>query len=80
MDTFRLLGLSVDKKKAKLKRLYEEKKDRMLTKLTLKQKNQQRRQAITEFKKEQEIFEQANHGRFEKIHPLPVKEASESNS
>ena len=36
VDMFRLLGLSVDKKKAKLKRLYEEKKDRMLTKLTMK--------------------------------------------
>lgn len=35
-DTFRLLGLSVEKKKQKLRRLYEEKKDRMLTKLTLK--------------------------------------------
>ena len=31
-DTFRLLGLSVEKKKAKIKRLYEEKKERMLTK------------------------------------------------
>ena len=36
VDTFKLLGLSIDKKKAKLKRLYEEKKERMLTKLTLK--------------------------------------------
>ena len=39
VDTFKLLNLTVDKKKAKVKRLYEEKKDRMLTKLTLKQKN-----------------------------------------
>lgn len=45
-DTFRLLNLSVEKKKAKVKRLFEEKKDRMLTKLTLKQKNQQRRVAV----------------------------------
>lgn len=36
VDTFTLLGLSVKKKKAKLKRLFEEKKDRMMTKLTLK--------------------------------------------
>ena len=43
VDTFRLLGLSVEKKKAKVKRLYDEKKDRMLTKLTLKQKNVQRK-------------------------------------
>ena len=75
-----MLGLSVEKKKAKIKRLYEEKKERMLTKLTLKQKNQQRREAIKEFKKEQEAFEANNHGNFEKIFPLPVKEAAESNS
>lgn len=80
MDTFKLLGLSVEKKKAKLKRLYEEKKDRMMTKLTLKQKNAQRRQAMNEFKKEQDAFEAANHGNFEKIYPLPTKDASESNS
>ena len=79
VDTFRLLGLSVEKKKAKVKRLYEEKKDRMLTKLTLKQKNVQRRHAINEFKKEQDIFEAANLGRFEKIYPLPVKEAADNN-
>ena len=36
IDTFKLLGLTVEKKRAKLKRLYEEKKERMLTKLTLK--------------------------------------------
>ena len=52
VDTFKLLGLSIDKKKAKLKRLYEEKKERMLTKLTLKQKNVYRRATINEFKKE----------------------------
>ena len=80
VDTFRLLGLTVEKKKAKVKRLYEEKKDRMMTKLTLKQKNIQRRQAIAEFKKEQDVFEAANHGRFEKIYPLPVKDAGDSNA
>ena len=72
VDTFRLLGLSVEKKRAKLRRLYEEKKERMMTKLSLKQKHQQRSQAVKEFKKEQDIFEAANKGRFEKIYPLPV--------
>lgn len=38
-----------------------------------------RRQAINEFKKEQEAFEATNHGRFERIYPLPVREANESN-
>ena len=72
VDTFRLLDLSVDKKRAKLRRLYEERKERMMTKLSLKQKHQQRSQAIKEFKKEQDIFEAANKGRFERIYPLPV--------
>jgi hypothetical protein len=49
---FRLLGMSVDKKKAKMRRLYDEKKERMLTKLTLKQKNAHRREAMKEFKRE----------------------------
>lgn len=39
VDTFRLLGLSVDKKRQRIKRVFEEKKERMMTKLTLKQKN-----------------------------------------
>ena len=34
---------------------------------------------MNEYRKEQDIFEAANHGRFEKIFPLPVKEAGESN-
>ena len=78
-DTFRLLGLSVEKKKAKIKRLYEEKKERMLTKQTLKQKNLTRKYAMQEFKREQDIYEQSNHGNFEKLYPLPIREAGESN-
>ena len=38
VDTFRLLDMSVAKKKQKLLSLYEEKKARMMTKLTMKQK------------------------------------------
>lgn len=38
-----------------------------------------RKVAMQEFKKEQEIFEAGNHGNFEKIYPLPIKEAAESN-
>ena len=77
---FRLLNLSVDKKKAKIKRIFEEKKERMLTKLTLKQKNAQRRDIMKELRKEQDAYEALNHGNFEKIYPLPIKEAAESNS
>ena len=42
-DMFKLLGVTVEKKKMKMKRLYEEKKEREVTRLTLKQKNIQRR-------------------------------------
>ena len=76
IDSFTLLGLSVDKKKAKLKRLHEERKDRMMTKLTLKQKNQLRRQYTEVFRKEQDAFEMQNMGRFERVFPLSVKEAA----
>ena len=34
---------------------------------------------MNEFKKEQDAFEIANHGNFEKIYPLPTKDAAESN-
>ena len=33
---FKLLGVTVEKKKMKMKRLYEEKKEREVTRLTLK--------------------------------------------
>ena len=36
VDTFRLLGMTIDRKKRKLNELYEEKKQRMMTKLSLK--------------------------------------------
>lgn len=76
---FRLLGLTVEKKKMKMKRLYEEKKEREVVRLTLKQKNMLKRRQVEEFKKDQEVFENENNGRFEKIYPLPVKEAAEGN-
>ena len=56
-DTFRLLGLTVDKKKEKLKQLFVDKKFRMETKMTLKQKALMRKHHMNEFRKEQEEFE-----------------------
>ena len=44
VDTFKLLDLSVDKKKAKIQQIYEEKKARMMTKLTMKQKIELKKQ------------------------------------
>lgn len=40
VDMFRILGLSIEKKKAKLLSVYEEKLSRMTTKYTLKQKTE----------------------------------------
>ena len=34
---------------------------------------------MNEYQKEQAIFEAANHGRFEKIFPLPLREAADAN-
>ena len=42
-DTFRLLDMSVAKKKQKLLQIYEEKRARMMTKLTMKQKIEMKR-------------------------------------
>ena len=38
-DTFQLLGLSVERKRAKVLKMFEDRKNRMTQKLTLKQKN-----------------------------------------
>jgi len=40
VDMFRILGLSIEKKKARLLSVYEEKLSRMTTKYTLKQKTE----------------------------------------
>ena len=74
-----MLGLSIAKKKAKVKQLYEEKKNRMLTKLTFKQKINAKKQHLDKFHEEQEEFEQQNMGRYERIFPLSVREAQLDN-
>lgn len=80
VDTFKFLNLSIERKRSKVLGQYEEKKNRMMTKLTLKQKNIIKRQWQDQFKKDQEIFEEENMGNFEKLFPLPVKKAAASNS
>ena len=49
IDTFKLLNMSIDRKKGKLNALYEEKKQRMMTKLSLKQKHQIKKDQIQNF-------------------------------
>ena len=34
---------------------------------------------MNEYRKEQDIFEAENLGRFDKIYPLPVREAADTN-
>ena len=73
-DTFQLLGLSVERKRAKVLKMYEDRKNRMTQKLTLKQKNQQRKLLQDAFKKESEEFEKKNLGNFDRIYPLAMEE------
>ena len=55
--------------------MFEDRKNRMTQKLTLKQKNQQRKQLQDQWKKESEEFEKRNLGNFDKIYPLALEEA-----
>ena len=73
-DTFQLLGLSVERKRAKVLKMYEDRKNRMTQKLTLKQKNQQRKLLQDAWKKESEEFEKKNLGNFDRIYPLAMEE------
>ena len=73
-DTFQLLGLSVERKRAKVLKMYEDRKNRMTQKLTLKQKNQQRKLLQDAFKKESEEFEKKNLGNFDRIYPLALED------
>jgi len=79
IDIFTLLNMSVDRKKAKLNALYEEKKRRMLEKMSLKQRQQNKKDMIAAFQLLQDDFEQMNLGRFERILPLPIKHAMLEN-
>ncbi len=49
-DMFGLLGLSIDRKREKLQDRYEDKVNRMTTKLSLKEKNRLKKQMIEEQK------------------------------
>lgn len=73
-DTFQLLGLSVERKRAKVLKMFEDRKNRMTQKLTLKQKHQQKKILQDAFKKESEEFEKKNLGNFDKIYPLALED------
>ena len=77
VDTFRLLDLSVAKKRQKLTQIYEDKKARMMTKLTMKQKIEIKKLQMESFAKGQDEFEKAHLGKYERIFPLPVRQAAE---
>ena len=54
-------------------------KNRTIRKGTFKERAQQKKQHLDQFKKDQQKFERQNCGRYEKIFPLPVEEAMKSN-
>ena len=71
-DMFGMLGLSIERKREKLQDRYEDKVNRMTTKLSLKEKNKLKKQMIEEQKIAQDKFEQEQSGDFEKIFPLNI--------
>lgn len=71
-DMFGLLGLTIDRKREKLQDRYEDKVNRMTTKLSLKEKNKLKKQMVEEQKIAQDKMELEQSGDFEKIYPLNV--------
>jgi len=69
---FGLLGLSIDRKREKLQDRYEDKVNRMTTKLSLKEKNKLKQKMFEEQKIAQDKLELEQAGDFEKIFPLNV--------
>ena len=67
---FNLLGLSIGRKCEKLQNKYEDKVNRMMTKLPPKERNKLRKQQIDDAKAAQEKHELEMGGGFEKIFPL----------
>lgn len=78
VDMFAMLGLTLAKKKEKMMNAYQEKIDRMLNRVTLKQKAQVRSQRATEMLEAQNKLEQEKCGGFEKIFPLSLETISET--
>lgn len=78
VDMFRLLGLTIERKKEKLQGIYDEKVNRMLTKVTLKERTKMKKAQMDEFNKAQEKLEQDACGGFEKIFPLNTEGAKEA--
>lgn len=71
-DMFGLLGLTIDRKREKLQDRYEDKVNRMTTKLSLKEKTKLKKQIVEEQKIAQDKMELEQSGDFEKIYPLNV--------
>ena len=71
-DMFGLLGLTIDRKREKLQDRYEDKVNRMTTKLSLKEKNKLKKQMVEEQKIAQDKMELEQSGDFDKIFPLNI--------
>ena len=82
VDMFGILGLSIDKKRAKLMAVYEDKLTRMTTKHTLKQKTEMKQKQFEDAMRVQDQLEHDNCGGFERIFPINVEEvlAKQQNS
>ena len=60
VDSFRLLGLSVEKKRAKVAKMFEDRQNRMISKVPAKQRTQQRKQHLEQLRREQDEHERQN--------------------
>ena len=49
VDMFGLLGLNIERKREKLQGIYDEKVNRMMSKITLKERTRQRKLNLDEF-------------------------------
>lgn len=72
---FGMLGLTIERKREKLQERYEDKVNRITSKLSLKEKTKLKKQMIEEQKLAQDKFEMEQSGGFEKIFPLNIEYA-----
>lgn len=72
VDMFRLIGLTVERKKAKLISQYEDKMSRLYTRYTKEQKQERTQKLIVELAKNDEYLEE-QAGDFTRIFPLAIE-------
>ncbi len=73
VDMFQMLGLTIERKREKLMAIYQMKYERMVNKVSPKQKHLNKAQKLQEAQVIQSKIEQEHCGGFEKIFPLNLE-------